>query len=273
MSSHNDPAFAEQGDNHLVASEYDVLERDNELSEATDSSAKPARVYRRSSDSTFNADDDEELTRNTSDHNEEKFDADIHTNHSGIGMEQLRSTTLDSQLETLPKQLTHVTSTTSQRSPKQPQKRRRSCSDRTSLRSTSLDTGLDPPDLSLDQMSVQELAAALKDLSKNLRFRNIRPPWREPNSRPLPSDDAACVEEMLREYNLITSQNVRGNNKWNTTSGPTVVVRRPYHSTLNRWRQQERIQIENFVSRHLLVLLLYCGPARLSSDRSALFLV
>ncbi|KAL5972143.1 hypothetical protein TSMEX_000124 [Taenia solium] len=95
-------------------------------------------------------------------------------------------------------------------------------------------------------LNVTELAEALRQLSRDARFRSIRPLWRDPNSRLLPSDETASVEAMLREYNhllLTAAANT------NVSSSPTsqLAVRRPYHSTLNRWRQQERIQIENFI--------------------------
>ncbi|VDK43265.1 unnamed protein product [Taenia asiatica] len=95
-------------------------------------------------------------------------------------------------------------------------------------------------------LNVTELAEALRQLSRDARFRSIRPLWRDPNSRLLPSDETASVEAMLREYNhllLTAAANA------NISSSPTsqLAVRRPYHSTLNRWRQQERIQIENFI--------------------------
>ncbi len=166
-----------------------------------------------------------------------------------MGLEHLRSTTIESQLETLPTKL----STSNTNGPKRKQSsRRRSSQSATSHQLTSyygrdVDMGIDNGELSLDQMNVQELAIALKDLSKSAKFRSVRPPWRDPNSRQLPSDDAACVEEMLREYNSITSHNPRIPRPSFTV--PNVAIRRPYHSTLNRWRQQERIQIENFVSQ------------------------
>ena len=91
-----------------------------------------------------------------------------------------------------------------------------------------------------------ELAEALRQLSRDARFRSIRPLWQDPNSRRLPSDDAASVEAMLQEYNHLLLNAASGANTSHTN--PKMVVRRPYHSTLNRWRQQERIQAENFVS-------------------------
>ncbi|VDD76325.1 unnamed protein product [Mesocestoides corti] len=99
-------------------------------------------------------------------------------------------------------------------------------------------------DITPDQVNVEDLRAALQQLSRDARFRSIRPPWRDPNSQALPSDDTACVEEMLREYNLLTSASKKYGKAGLAT--PQLVVRRPYHTTLNRWRQQERIQMENF---------------------------
>lgn len=94
------------------------------------------------------------------------------------------------------------------------------------------------------EFGVAELAEALRRLSRDARFRSIRPLWQDPNSRRLPSDEAASVEAMLQEYNQLLNA-ASGANA--SPPNPRVVVRRPYHTTLNRWRQQERIQIENFV--------------------------
>lgn len=96
------------------------------------------------------------------------------------------------------------------------------------------------------ELGVTELAEALRQLSRDARFRSIRPLWRDPNSRLLPSDETASVEAMLREYNhLLLTAAANPNVSFSPTS--QLAVRRPYHSTLNRWRQQERIQMENFV--------------------------
>ncbi|VDN09052.1 unnamed protein product [Dibothriocephalus latus] len=97
--------------------------------------------------------------------------------------------------------------------------------------------------LESEQMSVRQLALALKDLSKSGKLRHLRPPWRDPNSRPLPSDEDHLMENMLRDYNEQMSSYRKAD--WPAAN---VAVHRPYHSTLNRWRQQERIQFENFVS-------------------------
>ncbi|VDM33549.1 unnamed protein product [Hydatigera taeniaeformis] len=96
------------------------------------------------------------------------------------------------------------------------------------------------------ELGVTELVEALQHLSRDARFRSIRPLWRDPNSRLLPSDETASVEAMLREYNNLlltaaTTPNV------SSSLNSQLAVRRPYHSTLNRWRQQERIQVENFI--------------------------
>ncbi|KAM7537984.1 hypothetical protein Aperf_G00000062519 [Anoplocephala perfoliata] len=94
------------------------------------------------------------------------------------------------------------------------------------------------------EFGVAELAEALRQLSRDARFRSIRPLWQDPNSRPLPSDEAASVEAMLKEYNQIL---IKAASEQRTgAASPKIAVRRPYHSTLNRWRQQERIQMENF---------------------------
>ncbi|KAM3178065.1 hypothetical protein ACTXT7_003313 [Hymenolepis weldensis] len=92
------------------------------------------------------------------------------------------------------------------------------------------------------EIGIADLSEGLRLLSRDARFRSIRPLWRDPNSRPLPSDEMASVEAMLREYNqlLIKAE------KNESPAAPKIAVRRPYHSTLNRWRQQERIQMENF---------------------------
>ncbi|CDS42881.1 DNA topoisomerase iii [Echinococcus multilocularis] len=96
------------------------------------------------------------------------------------------------------------------------------------------------------ELGVTELAEALHQLSRDARFRSIRPLWRDPNSRLLPSDETASVEAMLREYNhLLLAAATNANTSSSSTS--QLAVRRPYHSTLNRWRQQERIQMENFI--------------------------
>ncbi|VDL92697.1 unnamed protein product [Schistocephalus solidus] len=101
--------------------------------------------------------------------------------------------------------------------------------------------------LESEQMSVRQIALALKDLSKIGKFRRLRPPWRDPNSRPLPSDEDHLMEDMLRDYNEQVSSNRKPD--WPAAH---IAVHRPYHSTLNRWRQQERIQFENFMIAHRL---------------------
>lgn len=93
------------------------------------------------------------------------------------------------------------------------------------------------------EIGIADLSEGLRLLSRDARFRSIRPLWRDPNSRPLPSDEMASVEAMLREYNQLLIKAEK-----NDSPAPKIAVRRPYHSTLNRWRQQERIQMENFVS-------------------------
>ncbi|VUZ40570.1 unnamed protein product, partial [Hymenolepis diminuta] len=91
------------------------------------------------------------------------------------------------------------------------------------------------------EIGIADLSEGLRLLSRDARFRSIRPLWRDPNSRPLPSDEMASVEAMLREYNKLLIKAEK-----NDCPAPKIAVRRPYHSTLNRWRQQERIQMENF---------------------------
>nr|CDS31681.1 prokaryotic DNA topoisomerase,DNA topoisomerase iii [Hymenolepis microstoma] len=96
---------------------------------------------------------------------------------------------------------------------------------------------------SRSEIGIADLAEALRLLSRDARFRSIRPPWRDPNSRPLPSDETASVEAMLREYNQLLT---KAASEQKCPSLSKIAVRRPYHTTLNRWRQQERIQMENF---------------------------
>uniref|UniRef100_A0A0R3TNQ3 Coiled-coil domain-containing protein n=1 Tax=Rodentolepis nana TaxID=102285 RepID=A0A0R3TNQ3_RODNA len=96
---------------------------------------------------------------------------------------------------------------------------------------------------SRSEIGIADLAEALRLLSRDARFRSIRPPWRDPNSRPLPSDETASVEAMLREYNQLL---IKAASEPKCPANSKIAVRRPYHTTLNRWRQQERIQMENF---------------------------
>ncbi|KAL5110166.1 hypothetical protein TcWFU_003905 [Taenia crassiceps] len=103
-----------------------------------------------------------------------------------------------------------------------------------------------PENAQESEFGVTELAEALRQLSRDARFRSIRPLWRDPNSRLLPSDETASVEAMLREYNHLLLTTAASINV-SSSSASQLAVRRPYHSTLNRWRQQERIQIENFI--------------------------
>lgn len=106
------------------------------------------------------------------------------------------------------------------------------------------------------EVGVAELAEALRQLSRDVRFRSIRPLWQDPNSRPLPSDETASVEAMLKEYNQIL---IKATSEPRTSAAsPKIAVRRPYHSTLNRWRQQERIQMENFVGACFAFDILIC---------------
>ncbi|BHF64423.1 DNA topoisomerase 3-beta-1 [Sparganum proliferum] len=116
-----------------------------------------------------------------------------------------------------------------------------------SLRHSSASATRMQESLESEQMSVRQIALALKDLSKSGKFRRLRPPWRDPNSRPLPSDEDHLMEDMLKEYNEQVSSNRKPD--WPAAH---IAVHRPYHSTLNRWRQQERIQFENFMIAHRL---------------------
>ncbi|KAF6778552.1 hypothetical protein AHF37_02066 [Paragonimus kellicotti] len=102
-------------------------------------------------------------------------------------------------------------------------------------------------DEDFERAKAVRLEKAMYDLNVHLRNIRIRPPWRDPNSRPLPSDRAASFYDLYEEFtrahrDLPSSTNQR------CSSQHEVAVCRPYHATLNRYREQERIQLENYVS-------------------------
>ncbi|KAF7231838.1 DNA topoisomerase III [Paragonimus skrjabini miyazakii] len=100
-------------------------------------------------------------------------------------------------------------------------------------------------DEDLERAKAVRLEKAMYNLNIHLRNMRIRPPWRDPNSRPLPSDRAASFYDLYEEFtrahrDLPFSTNQR------CSSQHEVAVCRPYHATLNRYREQERIQLENY---------------------------
>ncbi|KAF5398015.1 DNA topoisomerase III [Paragonimus heterotremus] len=100
-------------------------------------------------------------------------------------------------------------------------------------------------DEDLEQAKAVRLEKVMHNLNIHLRNMRIRPPWRDPNSRPLPSDRAASFYDLYEEFtrahkDLPFSTNQR------CSSQREVAVCRPYHATLNRYREQERIQLENY---------------------------
>ncbi|KAF8565578.1 DNA topoisomerase III [Paragonimus westermani] len=96
-----------------------------------------------------------------------------------------------------------------------------------------------------EQAKAVRLEKAMHNLNLHLRNIRIRPPWRDPNSRPLPSDRAASFYDLYEEFTR-THKDVPFSTNQRCSSQHEFAVCRPYHATLNRYRQQERIQLENY---------------------------
>lgn len=97
------------------------------------------------------------------------------------------------------------------------------------------------------QLQAHHLTKAMNQINKKLHSMRFRPPWRDPNSNPLPSDRTASFYDLYEEFTRKTKEGYMSDNaQW--VSQSEIAVCRPYHSALNRYRQQERIQMENFVS-------------------------
>ncbi|CAH8501283.1 unnamed protein product [Schistosoma turkestanicum] len=98
-----------------------------------------------------------------------------------------------------------------------------------------------------ERINVDEIADALKTLNKKVHRLHIRPPWKDPNSKPLPSDQTIAFYNMYEDYLKYQSQ--RPSSSLSCSAKflhDEIAVRRLYHSTLNRLRQNEKIQIENY---------------------------
>nr|CAH8847363.1 unnamed protein product [Trichobilharzia regenti] len=95
---------------------------------------------------------------------------------------------------------------------------------------------------------VAQITNALKSFDAKMRCLHIRPPWRDPNSKPLPSDRTTAVYKMYEDY--LKCQNQRPFSKLERSTSQCIndkiAVHRLYHSTLNRYRQNEKIQMENY---------------------------
>lgn len=99
-------------------------------------------------------------------------------------------------------------------------------------------------------INVAQIADALKSFDKKIHRLHIRPPWKDPNSKPLPSDRTTAFYNMYEDYLKYRNQRPLSSLGYSTTKclNDEIAVRRLYHSTLNRLRQNEKIQLENYVS-------------------------
>ncbi|CAH8562340.1 unnamed protein product [Heterobilharzia americana] len=97
-------------------------------------------------------------------------------------------------------------------------------------------------------IKVAQIANALKSFDKKIHRLHIRPPWRDPNSKPLPSDRTTAFYTMYEDYLKYQNQRPFSSIEHSTSSciNTEIAVRRLYHSTLNRYRQNEKIQMENY---------------------------
>uniref|UniRef100_A0A5K4F131 SWR1-complex protein 4 n=1 Tax=Schistosoma mansoni TaxID=6183 RepID=A0A5K4F131_SCHMA len=116
---------------------------------------------------------------------------------------------------------------------------------RPSFHSTS---NLDIYNVNNECINVAQIADALKSFDKKIHRLHIRPPWKDPNSRPLPSDRTIAFYNMYEDYLKYRDQRPLSSLGYSTTKclNDEVAVRRLYHSTLNRLRQNEKIQLENY---------------------------
>lgn len=110
----------------------------------------------------------------------------------------------------------------------------------------------------VEHVNVHQIAEAIKKLDKRMKVTQIRPPWRDPNSQTLPSDQTASFMDMYDEFMRPSKFRPFSANQrleWQ----PHIAVNRPYHTTLNRYREQERIQMQNYVSVFVIHVLLLDG--------------
>ncbi|CAH8536515.1 unnamed protein product [Heterobilharzia americana] len=82
-------------------------------------------------------------------------------------------------------------------------------------------------------IKVAQIANALKSFDKKIHRLHIRPPWRDP---------------IQSHYLKYQNQRPFSSIEHSTSSciNTEIAVRRLYHSTLNRYRQNEKIQMENY---------------------------
>ncbi|CAI2729246.1 unnamed protein product [Schistosoma spindalis] len=97
-------------------------------------------------------------------------------------------------------------------------------------------------------INVAQIADALKSFDKKIHRLHIRPPWKDPNSKPLPSDRTIAFYNMYEDYLKYRNQRPFSSLGYSTTKclNDEIAVHRLYHSTLNRLRQNEKIQLENY---------------------------
>ncbi|KAK4471302.1 hypothetical protein MN116_004742 [Schistosoma mekongi] len=99
-----------------------------------------------------------------------------------------------------------------------------------------------------EYINAAQIANALKTFDRKIHRLQIRPPWKDPNSKPLPSDRTVAFYNMYEDY--LKFQNQRSMSSLNQSkakfSNNEIAVHRLYHSTLNRLRQNEKIQLENY---------------------------
>ncbi|KER23308.1 hypothetical protein T265_14672 [Opisthorchis viverrini] len=97
----------------------------------------------------------------------------------------------------------------------------------------------------IERAKAERLEKAMISLTRRLHNMRIRPPWRDPNSRQLPSDRAASFYELYEQFTQASKNDSLSDGNKLLPSRNTVICR-PYHTTLNRFREQERIQMENY---------------------------
>ncbi|CAH8629159.1 unnamed protein product [Dicrocoelium dendriticum] len=84
------------------------------------------------------------------------------------------------------------------------------------------------------------------ELSRQFKLMKVRPPWRDPNSKPLPSDRTASLYDLYEQFSNNTCSAMAMTDLSRLLNRGELAVCRPYHATLNRHRQLERIQMENY---------------------------
>ncbi|CAL8084215.1 unnamed protein product [Calicophoron daubneyi] len=98
----------------------------------------------------------------------------------------------------------------------------------------------------LEELSPSHISRALSQLSRRLNATHIRPPWCDPNSKPLPSDRTTSFYDLYDEFTRANQSRTLSASSC-SFSNHDIAVYRPYHATLNRFRQQEKIQMENYM--------------------------